>query len=59
MRYVRRVLVVILTALILLSMSLSMAAAGDPHAGNSGHFKGSSTPCQSSESNPNCPPFGG
>ena len=31
---------------------------GNPHAGNSGHFKGGSTPCKSSENNPNCPPFG-
>jgi hypothetical protein len=31
---------------------------GNPHAGDSGHFKGGSSPCQSSGGNPNCPPFG-
>ncbi len=36
------------------------AAFGDnPHAGKSGHFKGSAKPCKNSSSNPNCPPFGG
>ncbi len=35
------------------------ALADNPHAGGSGHFQGSSGPCKSSESNPNCPPFGG
>lgn len=34
------------------------ALADNPHAGNSGHFKGSAVPCKQSENNPNCPPFG-
>jgi hypothetical protein len=34
------------------------AAADNPHAGNSGHFKGSAPPCKNSGANPNCPPFG-
>lgn len=34
------------------------ASAANPHAGKSGHFKGSSNPCKSSTNNPNCPPFG-
>ncbi len=40
------------------ALSAPAALAGNPHAGNSGHFKGSSTPCKSSTNNPNCPPFG-
>ena len=35
------------------------AVADNPHAGQSGHFKGSAQPCQQSSNNPNCPPFGG
>ena len=35
------------------------AVADNPHAGGSGHFKGSAGPCKQSETNPNCPPFGG
>jgi hypothetical protein len=35
------------------------AQTGNPHAGNSGHFKGGSNPCKKgSDNNPNCPPFG-
>jgi hypothetical protein len=42
------------------ALSLPAAAAADnPHAGGSGHFKGSAGPCKSSENNPNCPSFGG
>ena len=37
----------------------SATPKGDPHAGNSGHFKGGSAPCKHSDNNPNCPPFGG
>jgi hypothetical protein len=37
----------------------AVAIADNPHAGSSGHFKGSANPCTSSDSNPNCPPFGG
>jgi type 1 fimbria pilin len=41
------------------ALSIPAAAAADnPHAGNSGHFQGSATPCKSSTNNPNCPPFG-
>ncbi|HXR60054.1 MAG TPA: hypothetical protein VN732_01895 [Solirubrobacterales bacterium] len=35
------------------------ALADNPHAGNSGHFKGSAGPCKQSDNNPNCPSFGG
>lgn len=42
------------------ALSAPAAAFGDnPHAGNSGHFKGSAGPCAQSDNNPNCPPFGG
>ena len=42
------------------ALSIPAAAAADnPHAGNSGHFKGSAKPCDQSSNNPNCPPFGG
>jgi hypothetical protein len=41
------------------ALSVPAAALADnPHAGNSGHFKGSANPCKNSDSNPNCPPFG-
>jgi hypothetical protein len=50
------------TAVLLASafaLSVPATALGDnPHAGGSGHFKGSSNPCKSSTNNPNCPPFG-
>jgi hypothetical protein len=42
------------------ALSIPAAAAADnPHAGNSGHFKGSANPCKQSSNNSNCPPFGG
>lgn len=41
------------------ALSVPAAALADnPHAGKSGHFKGSATPCKPSTNNPNCPPFG-
>jgi hypothetical protein len=41
------------------ALSIPAAAVADnPHAGNSGHFQGSVTPCKNSDNNPNCPPFG-
>ena len=41
------------------ALAAPAAALGDnPHAGKSGHFQGSATPCTSSDMNPNCPPFG-
>ena len=42
------------------ALSVPAAASADnPHAGDSGHFKGSSNPCKPGSNNPNCPPFGG
>jgi hypothetical protein len=41
------------------ALSVPAAAIGaNPHAGQSGHFKGSAGPCTQSSTNPNCPPFG-
>ncbi len=54
----RRLTAVVLAAAFALSVPAA-AMAGNPHAGGSGHFKGSAGPCSSSDSNPNCPPFGG
>jgi hypothetical protein len=42
------------------ALSVPAAASADkPHAGDSGHFKGSAKPCKKDSNNPNCPPFGG
>jgi len=54
----KKVTAVLLAGAFALSVPAA-AFADNPHAGGSGHFKGSSNPCGSSESNPNCPPFGG
>jgi len=55
----RRVAAIALAGAFAFSGITAGAAFGDnPHAGNSGHFQGSATPCSSSDMNPNCPPFG-
>ena len=57
----RKRIVLLITALMLaVAMSFGGAAAfaDNPHAGGSGHFKGSATPCKKGSNNPNCPPFG-
>jgi|GEM_PF-2603947 len=55
----RKVAAITLASAFALSGITAGAAFGDnPHAGNSGHFKGSANPCTSSDTNPNCPPFG-
>jgi Spy/CpxP family protein refolding chaperone len=58
----RKRIVLLITALMLaVAMSFGGAAAAfadNPHAGNSGHFKGSAKPCKKGSNNPNCPPFG-
>ena len=55
----KRMSVLVVAVLTAASMSLSagVALADSPFAGNSGHFKGSSNPCQNGNS-PKCPPFG-
>ena len=56
----RKVAAIALASAFALSGVTAGAAFGDnPHAGKSGHFKGSATPCKNSDNNPNCPPFGG
>ena len=58
---IRRMTILVLALMMALMMALGGAAAAftdNPHAGNSGHFKGSATPCKKGSNNPNCPPFG-
>jgi hypothetical protein len=54
----KKIAAVLLASAFALSVPAA-ALADNPHAGSSGHFKGGSKPCKSSDSNPNCPPFGG
>jgi hypothetical protein len=54
---VKRTLLAIVTAGVLLGATAAAAFADSPFAGNSGHFRGSAQPCQSGN-NPHCPPFG-
>jgi hypothetical protein len=53
----KKIAAVVLAGAFALSVPAA-ALADNPHAGNSGHFKGSAGPCSSSTNNPNCPPFG-
>ena len=59
---IKKRITLLVTALMLaLAMSFGEAAtafADNSHAGGSGHFKGSATPCEKGSNNPNCPPFG-
>lgn len=48
-----RVLVATVTVAMMLFASAGAALADNPHAGKSGNFKGSATPCK--QANP-CPP---
>src|SRR5205823_54242 len=54
----RKVMAIALAGAFAFSVSAATALADNPHAGNSGHFKGSAGPCDSGSNNPNCPPFG-
>jgi hypothetical protein len=56
MRKHARVLIATVTAAMLMFASAGAALADNPHAGQSGKFKGSATPC--GQANP-CPPHGG
>jgi Spy/CpxP family protein refolding chaperone len=44
------------TTLAAFAASTAAAVADNPHAGNSGNFKGSATPCGQAQP---CPPHGG
>ena len=57
----KRITLLIAALMMALSMSFGSVAAfaDNPHAGNSGHFKGSAKPCKKGSNNPQCPPFGG
>jgi hypothetical protein len=52
----RKVMAVALASAFALAVPAA-AIADNPHAGQSGHFKGSAQPCDNSN-NPNCPQFG-
>ena len=56
----KRFTLLVAVAVLALVMAFGSVAAfaDNPHAGNSGHFKGSATPCKKGSNNPNCPPFG-
>ena len=54
----RRITLLITALMLALSMSFGGAAAAfadNPHAGNSGHFKGSAKPCDNQNNHPKCP----
>jgi Spy/CpxP family protein refolding chaperone len=54
----RRITLLITALMLALSMSFGGAAAAfadNPHAGNSGHFKGSAKPCDNKNDHPKCP----
>jgi hypothetical protein len=56
----RKLFIAFLTAISVAAAAVPVVASADnPHAGNSGHFKGSAQPCTDGTNNPNCPPFGG
>jgi hypothetical protein len=52
----RKLTAITLASAFALALPASTAFADNPHAGNSGKFKGSATPC--GQANP-CPPHGG
>ncbi len=56
----KRITLLVVALMMALAMSFGPVAAfaDNPHAGGSGHFKGSATPCKKGSNNPNCPPFG-
>lgn len=54
----RRKLFALLVSGMLVLATGGVALADNPHAGGSGHFKGSAQPCGPGSNNPNCPPFG-
>jgi hypothetical protein len=56
----RRITLLVVTALTAAAMTVGGAGAAfadNPHAGQSGHFKGSAKQCD--RDHPKCPPFGG
>jgi hypothetical protein len=55
----KRMSLLIAALMLALTMSVgSVAFAANPHAGQSGHFKKTSNPCQNNPDHPKCPPFG-
>jgi hypothetical protein len=52
----KRITLWMVTALTAVAMTVGGAAFADnPHAGNSGHFKGSAGPCDNPNNHPKCP----
>jgi Spy/CpxP family protein refolding chaperone len=54
----KKVTAVLLAGAFALSVPAAAVASqtGDPHAGESGHFKGGSKPCKVGGAAPKCPP---
>jgi hypothetical protein len=55
---VKRILAILMACLFMMAamaVTASVAFADNPHAGNSGHFKGSAGPCDNPNNHPNCP----
>jgi hypothetical protein len=51
-------LMVSLFMVAVMALTASVALADNPHAGQSGHFKNNSNPCQNNDDHKKCPPFG-
>ena len=53
----KRISLLIAALMLALTMSFGSVAAfaDNPHAGNSGHFKGSAKPCDNQNNHPKCP----
>jgi len=53
----KRVALLVTALMLALTMSFgdTAAFADNPHAGNSGHFKGSAGPCDNPNNHPKCP----
>jgi hypothetical protein len=53
----KRITLLVAALAMALTMSFGSVAAfaDNPHAGNSGHFKGSAKPCDNPNNHPQCP----
>jgi Spy/CpxP family protein refolding chaperone len=54
----KRITLLVTALMLALTMSFGGAAAAfadNPHAGKSGHFKGSAKPCANKNNHPKCP----
>jgi len=58
---VKRIMALLMVSLFLVAataLTAGVAFADNPHAGQSGHFKKNSNPCENNPDHPKCPPFG-